>query len=66
MTWRFDRDGQSLRCDISRDASGSYRIAVMYPDGRESVETIDAPTALVERTVEVMARLKADGWAVSG
>jgi hypothetical protein len=66
MIWFFDRDGEKLRYEISHDlASGHYRVIITHPDGSESVEEVDEPTALIERSVELMNSLRGDGWRVA-
>ena len=66
MIWFFDRDGQRLRYEISRDRSaGRYRLIITRPDGSESVEEVDEPSQLIERSVELMNSLRGDGWHVA-
>jgi hypothetical protein len=66
MIWFFDRDGERLRYEISRDRSaGRYRLIITRPDGSESVEEVDEPSQLIERSVELMNSLRGDGWHVA-
>jgi hypothetical protein len=65
MIWFFDRDGQRLRYEIMRDRSGRYRVVITRPDGSESIEEVDEPTALIERSVQLMNSLRGDGWKVA-
>src|SRR3954462_7101902 len=66
MIWFFDRDGETLRYEISRDkVDGRYRVVITRPDGSESVEEVDEPTELIERSVELMNSLRGDGWRVA-
>ncbi len=66
MIWFFDRDGDRLRYEISHDrSSGCYRLVVTRPDGSESIEELDQPTELIERSVELMNSLRTEGWRVS-
>lgn len=66
MIWFFDRDGERLRYEISRDrVGGRYRLIITRPDGSESVEEVDEPSQLIERSVEVMNALRGDGWHVA-
>jgi hypothetical protein len=66
MIWFFDRDGERLRYEISRDrALGRYRLIITRPDGSESVEEVDEPGELIERSVELMNALRSDGWHVA-
>ena len=65
MIWFFDRDGERLRYEILRDRSGRYRVVITRPDGSESVEEVDEPTELVERSVQLMNSLRGDGWKVA-
>jgi hypothetical protein len=65
MIWVFERDDDRLRCEITRDGTGSrYLLVVTTLDGTQSVEDIAEPTALIERSVEVMASLRRDGWRI--
>ena len=66
MIWFFDRDGQRLRYEISRDRTiGRYRLIITRPGGSESVEEVDEPSQLIERSVELMNSLRGDGWHVA-
>jgi len=66
MIWFFDRDGERLRYEISRDrVGGRYRLIITRPDGSESVEEVDEPGQLIERSVELMNSLRGDGWHVA-
>ena len=66
MIWFFDRDGERLRYEISRDrAAGRYRLIITRPDGSESVEEVEEPSQLIERSVELMNSLRGDGWHVA-
>jgi hypothetical protein len=66
MIWFFDRNGEKLRYEISHDRhNGRYRVVITQPDGSESVEEVDEPTVLIERSVELMNSLRGDGWKVA-
>jgi len=66
MIWFFDRGGERLRYEISHDRhTGRYRVVVTRPDGSESVEEVDQPTDLIERSVQLMNDLRTEGWKVS-
>jgi hypothetical protein len=65
MIWFFDRNGERLRYEISRSRNGRYRVVITRPDGTESVEEVDQPTELIERSVELMNSLRGDGWRVA-
>ena len=66
MIWFFDRNGEILRYEISHDRSnGLYRVVNTHPDGSESVEEVDEPTELIERSVALMNSLRGDGWKVA-
>ena len=66
MIWFFDKDGETLRYEIRRDrADGKYRVVITRPDGTESVEEVDEPSALIERSVQLMNSLRSDGWRVA-
>lgn len=66
MIWFFDKDGEKLRYEITRDrADGKYRVVITQPDGTESVEEVGEPTELIERSVQLMNSLRSDGWRVA-
>lgn len=66
MIWFFDRNGERLRYEISRDRSdGRYKVVITRPDGTESIEEVDEPTELIERSVKLMNSLRTDGWRVA-
>jgi hypothetical protein len=65
MIWFFDRDGERLRYEILFDRRGRYRVVITHPDGSESVEEVDEPTELIERSVQLMNSLRGDGWKVA-
>jgi len=67
MIWFFDKDGEKLRYEITRERSGDhrYRVVITHPDGHESIEEVDEPGALIERSVELMNSLRGDGWRVA-
>jgi hypothetical protein len=66
MIWFFDREGEKLRYEIKRDrADGHYRVVITQPDGTESIEEVDEPTALIKRSGELMNSLRSDGWTVA-
>ena len=66
MIWFFDKEGERLRYEISHDrTSGRYKVAVTRPDGSESVEEVDQPTELIERSVQLMNTLRTEGWKVA-
>ena len=67
MIWIFEREGERLRCEISRDESRSrYRIVVTRPDGSESIDEIEPPRELIEHSVQLMQSLRNEGWLPSG
>jgi len=66
MIWFFDRGGERLRYEISHDRStGRYRVVVTRPDGSESIEEVEQPTDLIERSVQLMNDLRTEGWKVT-
>ena len=66
MIWFFDKEGERLRYEIAHDrTSGKYRVIVTHPDGSESVEEVDQPTDLIERSVQLMNNLRTEGWKVT-
>ncbi|HUC77675.1 MAG TPA: hypothetical protein VMS04_20405 [Vicinamibacterales bacterium] len=64
MIWFFDRNGERLRYEIQRER-GRYRVVITRPDGTESIEEVDEPTELIERSVKLMNSLRSEGWKVA-
>jgi len=66
MTWFFDKNGERLRYEITRErGQGGYRVVITRPDGSESIEEVGEPTALIERSAQLMNSLREDGWHLS-
>jgi len=40
-------------------------VVITQPDGTELIEEVDEPTALIERSVELMNSLRGEGWKVA-
>ena len=64
VIWLFDRGGEKLQYEICRDISGGFKLVMTAADGRKRVERVAEPTKLIERSVDQMRQLKADGWKV--
>jgi hypothetical protein len=65
MIWLFDKAGERLRYEIQRERNGRYRVVITRPDGTESIEEVDEPAELIERSVQLMNSLRGDGWKVA-
>lgn len=66
MIWFFDRNGEKIRYEITRDRRGGrYRVVITRPDGTESIEDVDELGELSERLVQFMNSLRGDGWRVA-
>jgi hypothetical protein len=65
VIWFFDREGEQLKYEVHRERNGRYRVVITRPDGSESIEEIDEPTELIERSVQLMNSLTGDGWKVA-
>jgi len=66
MIWFFDRNGEKLRYEITRDRTdGRYRVVITRPDGSESIEEVDEAGQLIERSVQLMNSLRGEGWRVA-
>ena len=46
-------------------AAGRYCLVITHPDGRESIEEVDEPGELIERSVQRMNSLRGEGWHVA-
>lgn len=61
----FDRGGEKVSYEITRDGKGhGFMLVLTSSNGQKRVEHVDQPSALIERSVEQMRRLKDDGWNV--
>lgn len=65
MIWLFDKAGERLRYEIQRERNGRYRVVITRPDGTESIEEVDEPTELIDRSVKLMNSLRGEGWKVA-
>ena len=65
MIWLFEKTGERLRYEIQRERNGHYRVVITRPDGTESIEEVDEPAELIERSVQLMNSLRGDGWKVA-
>ena len=65
MIWLFDRGGEKLTYEICRQDNGNgYLLVTTERDGQRIVERVDQPTKLIERSVNQMRQLRADGWRI--
>lgn len=66
MVWTFTKDGQQLRCEVTRaDERAAYCLIVTRSDRTRTVEEIEDPVALAERAAAVMLEIHADGWQLA-
>jgi len=65
MIWLFDREGERLKYEIQRERHGCYRVVITSPDGTESIEEVEEPAELIERSVKLMNSLRGEGWKVA-
>jgi hypothetical protein len=63
MIWLFDRGGEKIAYEISRDDEG-FLLVLTSATGQKRVERIEHPTEVIERSSEQMRRLQEDGWKV--
>ncbi len=63
MIWLFDRGGEKIVYEISRDDEG-FLLVLTSETGQKRVERIAHPTEVIERSSEQMRRLQEDGWRV--
>ena len=63
MIWLFDRGGQKIVYEISRDDEG-FLLVLTSETGHKRVERTENPTEAIERSCEQMRRLQEDGWKV--
>jgi hypothetical protein len=63
MVWSFERLGESLRCEVRRDAdTDCYQFVLTRPDGSEQSEQFDDAAAVIAHSVDVMRALIEEGW----
>jgi hypothetical protein len=64
MIWFFERQDAKLLYEIRRQADGDdYELVVTFPDGRQEVEKFEDANTLIERSQNLQAALRAQGWA---
>ena len=64
MIWFFERDTARLLYEIRRQADGDdFELVLTFPDGTQAVEKYQNPDQLVERSRDLQADLRAQGWA---
>ena len=65
MIWLFDRGGEHLKYEICRQDEGDgFLLVVTPPDGRKTVEVVEQPGELIERSVGQLKQLHEDGWHI--
>jgi hypothetical protein len=63
MVWSFERQGESLHCEIRRDLDGDfYEFVLTRPDGSEQAKRFDDPSAVIAHSVDIMRGLIEEGW----
>jgi hypothetical protein len=63
MVWFYERSGRFIRCESRQAEKGAgYELVVMYPDGREDIETFEDPVELNRRQLQLEHELSAGGW----
>jgi hypothetical protein len=66
VIWFFDKDGKKLRCEMTlQGTAGPYRLVVTDPDGRVSIEEVNEPLELIQRSLHLVNSLKNQGWRVT-
>jgi hypothetical protein len=65
MIWLFDRGGEQLRYEICRRDNGQgFLLVTTEADGKKRVEEVEQPSELIEKSVEQLKKLRADGWKI--
>jgi hypothetical protein len=65
VIWLFDRGGEKIAYEISRDAeTGAFLLVITSANGEKHVERVEHATELIERSIDQMRRLQEDGWTV--
>jgi hypothetical protein len=63
MIWFFERQQHRLHYEIRHQTDGpEFELVITHPDGRQDVEHIADPGALIQRSSVLEQRLTADGW----
>ena len=66
VIWFFDKDGKKLRYEMTRQGvTGPYRLVVTDPDGLVSIEEVQEPLELIQRSLHLVNSLKNQGWRVT-
>ena len=66
MFWFFEKDGESLQCEIrpSSNAAG-FELEVTASDGQKRLDHADDANVLALRLMELEQQLKREGWRQS-
>jgi hypothetical protein len=63
MLWILRQGDKAAQLEIRHNASGTgYELVTTYPEGRIVIVDVQESIDLLERTVEVLKTLRAQGW----
>jgi hypothetical protein len=64
MIWFFERERSRLQYEIRRQSDGDdYELLIVWPDGREQIESYSECGSLAERSAHLENQLADEGWA---
>ena len=64
MIWFFNRNGERLRYEIRRAATGvAYELVLTFPDGNTQTQQTADAAELLDRCADLARTLRDDGWS---
>jgi hypothetical protein len=67
MLWIFERDVQQLHVETRlHDTEGQFVMRILWPDGREQVETFSTEGLFRRRLLKLELELRAQNWMPPG
>ena len=63
MVWFFERESERLQYEIRREETGrGYELVISASADEKTIEKVDSPSELIERSQNVWAFLLNGGW----
>jgi hypothetical protein len=63
MVWFFERETETLICEIRKDAANTeYEFEIAGSNNPSSTRRFTSPTELINAYLQDQARLRAEGW----
>ena len=63
MVWFFERESERLQYEIRREQAGDgYELVIRASSDEKTVQKVDSPSELIERSQDVWTFLLNGGW----